>query len=33
VLRDHLGIPDGALANKVFPASSGVKAFEDLIAA
>ena len=33
VLRDHLGIPDGALANKVFPDSSGVKAFADLIAA
>ncbi len=33
VLRDHLGIPDGALANRVFPGSSGVKAFADLIAA
>ncbi len=33
VLRDHLGIPDGALANTVFPDSSGVKPFADLIAA
>ena len=33
VLRDHLGIPDGALASTVFPDSTGVKAFADLISA
>ncbi len=32
VLRDHLGIPEGALNQTVFPSSSAVKAFADLIA-
>jgi uncharacterized protein (DUF1501 family) len=33
VLRDHLGVPDGALASTVFPGSGGVKALADLITA
>jgi uncharacterized protein (DUF1501 family) len=32
VLRDHLGIPDGALANTIFPTSSAVKPFDGLLA-
>ena len=32
VLRDHLGIPEGALASAVFPDSSAVKGINDLIA-
>ena len=31
VLRDHLGIPDGALANAVFPDSTAVKPLHGLI--
>jgi uncharacterized protein (DUF1501 family) len=31
VLRDHLGIPDGALANVVFPESGGVKGVQGLV--
>jgi uncharacterized protein (DUF1501 family) len=32
VLRDHLGIPDGALGRSVFPDSAGVKAMDGLLA-
>jgi uncharacterized protein (DUF1501 family) len=32
VLRDHLGVPDGALGTTVFPDSSGAKALDGLIA-
>ena len=32
VLRDHLGIPEGALASTVFPDSAAVKGVSDLIA-
>lgn len=32
VLRDHLGIPDGALARSVFPDSAAIKAVEGLMA-
>ncbi len=32
ILRDHLGIPDGALAKIVFPDSAGAKAMDGLIA-
>ena len=32
VLRDHLGVPDGALGTSVFPDSSGAKALDGLIA-
>ena len=32
VLRDHLGIPDGALANTIFPGSVAVKGLSDLLA-
>lgn len=32
VLRDHLGIPDGALASTIFPGSGGVKGLQGLIA-
>lgn len=32
VLRDHLGIPDGALAKTVFPNSAGAKTLDGLIA-
>jgi uncharacterized protein (DUF1501 family) len=32
VLRDHLGIPDGALSGAVFPDSAGVKPLQGLIA-
>ena len=32
VLRDHLGIPDGALANAIFPGSGSVKGVDGLIA-
>ena len=31
ILRDHLGIPDGALAEAVFPGSAGVKGVEGLL--
>ena len=31
ILRDHLGIPDGALAEAVFPGSGGVKGVEGLL--
>jgi uncharacterized protein (DUF1501 family) len=31
VLKDHLGIPDGALASSVFPGSTAVKAADGLI--
>jgi uncharacterized protein (DUF1501 family) len=31
VLRDHLGIPDGALASAVFPESSSVKGVQGLV--
>ncbi|MEQ1696941.1 MAG: DUF1501 domain-containing protein [Hyphomicrobiaceae bacterium] len=31
ILRDHLGIPDGALAETVFPGSAGVKGVEGLL--
>jgi uncharacterized protein (DUF1501 family) len=31
VLRDHIGIPEGALADVVFPASSGARAMNGLI--
>lgn len=31
ILRDHLGIPDGALANVVFPDSAGVKGVDGLV--
>ena len=31
VLRDHLGVPGGALGGKVFPDSAGVKALDGLI--
>ena len=33
VLRDHLRVPDAALAAKVFPDSSGVKAMPGLVVA
>jgi uncharacterized protein (DUF1501 family) len=32
VLRDHLGVPGGALDGGIFPASSAAKPFDDLIA-
>ena len=32
VLRDHLGVPDGALGTSVFPDSTGAKALDGLIA-
>lgn len=32
VLRDHLGIPDGALATSVFPDTAAAKAFDGLMA-
>ncbi len=32
ILRDHLGIPDGALATRIFPESAGVRAIEGLVA-
>lgn len=31
VLRDHIGIPEGALASAIFPDSSGVRGLQDLI--
>ena len=31
ILRDHLGVPDGALANAVFPGSASVKGLDGLI--
>lgn len=31
ILRDHLGIPDGALAEAVFPGSTGVRGVEGLL--
>jgi uncharacterized protein (DUF1501 family) len=31
VLRDHLGIPDGALGRTVFPDSAGVQAVSGLL--
>jgi uncharacterized protein (DUF1501 family) len=33
VLRDHLGVPGGALDSKVFPDSAGVRPLDDLIRA
>ncbi|TXM80973.1 hypothetical protein FV223_29790, partial [Methylobacterium sp. WL116] len=32
VLRDHLGLPDRALADTVFPGSGGVAPMRDLLA-
>jgi uncharacterized protein (DUF1501 family) len=32
VLRDHLGLPDGALANAVFPSSGTIKAVDGVLA-
>lgn len=32
VLRDHLGLPDGLLASRVFPGSAAVKAVDGLVA-
>ena len=32
ILRDHLGVPEGALASAVFPDSAGVKGFDGLMA-
>jgi uncharacterized protein (DUF1501 family) len=32
VLRDHLGVPDGALAASIFPDSSATRALDGLIA-
>ena len=32
VLRDHLGVPDGALGTGIFPDSASAKALDGLVA-